>query len=186
MGGRRPPVNHNALRYNRAEMSQTDRHVIKKYANRKLYDTKTSHYVTLDDISELVRDGADIQVVDRESGRDITSIILSQVVTSEERRTVPNGHGEDVQERGQQLLGYVRDALNLPAVLVGHEMERRRGEIESVVDVAIDRALRRLAIPTRRDVDRLNRRLDELTARVDRLNGGRRAGASRSSARKAS
>ena len=155
-------------------MSQADRHLIKKYANRKLYDTKTSHYVTLDDISELVRQGADVQVVDRETGRDITSIILSQVVTSEERRTVPNGYEDDRHERGQQLLGYVRDALNLPAALVGQEMEKRRGDIESVVDLAIERAMHRLAIPSRREVERLNRRLDELTARVDRLNGGTR------------
>ncbi len=150
-------------------MSQSDRHLIKKYANRKLYDTKTSHYVTLEDISELVRDGAEIQVVDRESGRDITSVTLAQIVTSEEKRSVPNGHAEDRLERGQQLLGYVRDALNLPAVIVGQEMERRRGELETIVDVAIERAMSRLAIPSRRDVERLNRRVDELSRRVESL-----------------
>jgi hypothetical protein len=154
-------------------MSPSERHLIKKYANRKLYDTNTSHYVTLEDIGELVRAGADIQVVDRESGRDITSITLSQIVTTEEKRTVPNGF-DDRQERGQQLLGYVRDALNLPAAIVGHEMERRRGELETIVDAAIEQALNRLAIPSRRDVERLNRRIDELTRRVESLNGGSR------------
>ena len=151
-------------------MSQSDRHLIKKYANRKLYDTKTSHYVTLEDISELVRDGAEIHVVDRESGRDITSVILSQLVTTEERRSAPNGHPEDRQERGQQLLGYVRDALNLPAVIVGQEMERRRGDLETIVDAAIERAMSRLAIPSRRDVERLSRRVEELNRKVERLN----------------
>lgn len=157
-------------------MSQSERHLIKKYANRKLYDTKTSHYVTLEDISELVRQGADIQVVDRESGRDITSITLSQIVTTEEKRTAPNGFGGDHHERGQQLLGYVRDALNLPATLVGMEVEKRRGDLESIVDAAIERALSRLAIPSRREVERLNHRVEELSRRVERLNaGGRKA-----------
>ena len=146
----------------------SERHLIKKYANRKLYDTATSHYVTLEDISELVRTGADIQVVDRETGRDITSITLSQIVTTEEKRTPTIGF-DDRQERGQQLLGYVRDALNLPASIVGQEMERRRGDLESIVDHAIDQALSRLAIPSRREVERLTKKVDELTTQVEKL-----------------
>ena len=97
-------------------MSETRRHLIKKYANRKLYDTRTSRYITLDGISDLLRDGYDIQVVDRETGRDITPVILSQVVTSEEKRT-DFADGIERQERGQQLLGYVRGALNVPAAI---------------------------------------------------------------------
>src|SRR5205807_1319942 len=122
------------------------RHLIKKYANRKLYDTRTSRYITLEGISELLRQGAEIQVVDRESGRDITAVTLSQIVTTEERRSdFEPSSGRP--ERGQQLLSYVRDALNVPAVLVGQEVERRRGELETIVDAAIERSLSRLAIP---------------------------------------
>jgi len=153
-------------------MSESQRHLIKKYANRKLYDTRTSRYITLEGISDLLREGYDIQVVDRESGRDITPLILSQIVTTEEKRTDFAAFGGSRQERGQQLLHYVRDALNVPAALVGQEMERRRGELETIVDVAIERAMSRLAIPSRRDVERLNRRLDDLSDRLDRLNGG--------------
>jgi len=162
-------------------MSETRRHLIKKYANRKLYDTRTSRYITLDGISDLLRDGYDIQVVDRETGRDITPVILSQVVTSEEKRT-DFADGIERQERGQQLLGYVRGALNVPAAIVGQEVERRRGDLETIVDIAIERAMSRLAIPSRRDVERLNRRLDELAGRIERLNGGshrQKAGAKR-------
>ncbi|HEX6488174.1 MAG TPA: polyhydroxyalkanoate synthesis regulator DNA-binding domain-containing protein [Candidatus Dormibacteraeota bacterium] len=158
-------------------MSESQRHLIKKYANRKLYDTATSRYITLEGISDLVRDGYDIQVVDRETGRDITPVILSQLVTTEERRTDFDALGVSRQERGQQLLHYVRDALNVPAALVGQEMERRRGDLESIVDVAIERAMSRLAIPSRRDVEKLSRRLDELSDRVDRLNGGHKRAA---------
>ena len=160
-------------------MSENGRHLIKKYANRKLYDTRTSRYITLEGISDLLRQGAEIQVVDRESGRDITSVTLSQIVTTEERRS--DFDTVEPRERGQHLLNYVRDALNVPAVLVGQEVERRRGDLETIVDVAIERALSRLAIPSRREVARLNRRIDELSAKVDRLNGGarRRAAASK-------
>ncbi len=64
----------------------SERHLIKKYANRKLYDTRTSHYITLDGIADLVRDGHTIEVVDRDSGQDLTQVILSQIVLSEEKR----------------------------------------------------------------------------------------------------
>ena len=65
------------------------KHLIKKYANRKLYDTRTSRYITLEGISQLVREGDDIQVVDRDSGRDLTPLILSQIVVGEEKRPRP-------------------------------------------------------------------------------------------------
>ena len=151
-------------------MTENERHLIKKYANRKLYDTRTSRYITLEGLSDLLRQGAEIQVVDRETGRDITPVILSQIVTTEERRT-DFATSSTRSDRGQQLLGYVRDALNVPAVLVGHEVERRRGELEAVIDVAIEQALSRLAIPSQREVERLNRRIDQLEAKLGRVNG---------------
>jgi polyhydroxyalkanoate synthesis repressor PhaR len=145
-----------------------ERHLIKKYANRKLYDTRTSRYVTLEGIAELVREGHEIKVVDRETGQDLTQVILSQIVLSEEKRgparLVDAGA---IQERGQALLDYVRKTLNVPADLV-NQMERRRGDLESMVDEAIERALRRLRIPSRNDIDRVNDRLDQLSAQLKR------------------
>jgi polyhydroxyalkanoate synthesis regulator phasin len=145
-----------------------ERHLIKKYANRKLYDTRTSRYITLEGIAELVRDGHEIKVVDRETGQDLTQVILSQIVLSEEKRgpTRPVDPGT-IQERGQALLDYVRKTLNVPADLV-NQMERRRGDLEGVIDEAIERALRRLRIPSRHDIDRLNARLDQLSAQLKR------------------
>ncbi len=151
-----------------------ERHLIKKYANRKLYDTHTSHYITLEGIADLVRDGHTIQVVDRDSGQDLTQVILSQIVLSEEKRgpaRLMDAGADALHDRGQALLDYVRKTLNVPGDLVG-QVERRRGDVEAMVDDAIERALRRLRIPSRHDMDNINQRLDKLTAELKKLNGG--------------
>src|SRR5712692_9732451 len=126
-----------------------ERHLIKKYANRKLYDTRTSHYITLDGIADLVRDGHTIEVVDRDSGQDLTQVILSQIVLSEEKRgpaRFMDAGADALHDRGQALLDYVRKTFNRPGDLVG-QVERRRGDVEAMVDDAIERALRRLVSP---------------------------------------
>src|SRR5215472_1443487 len=149
-----------------------ERHLIKKYANRKLYDTRTSRYITLEGIAQLVRDGHEIEVVDRDNGTDLTQVTLSQVVLEEEKRgpaRLVDAGGEMLQERGQALLDYVRKTLNVPGD-IRNEVERRREGIETVMDDAIERALRRLRIPTRNDIDRINERLDRLSAQL-RKNG---------------
>lgn len=150
-----------------------ERHLIKKYANRKLYDTHTSHYITLEGIADLVRDGHTIQVVDRDSGQDLTQVVLSQIVLSEEKRgpaRLMDAGADALHDRGQALLDYVRKTLNVPGDLVG-QVERRRGDVEAMVDDAIERALRRLRIPGRHDMDSINQRLDKLTAELKKLNG---------------
>ncbi len=148
-----------------------ERHLIKKYANRKLYDTRTSRYITLDGIAQLVREGHDIKVVDRDTGSDLTQVTLSQVVLSEEKRG-PSGivgaGGEMLHDRGQALLDYVRKTLNVPTDL-RNEVERRRDELESRADETIERALHRLRIPTHHDIERINRRLDSISAQLKRL-----------------
>jgi polyhydroxyalkanoate synthesis repressor PhaR len=149
------------------------RHLIKKYANRKLYDTQTSRYITLEGIAELVRDGHEIQVVDRDTGQDLTQVILSQLVLSVEKRgpaRLVDAGADAIHDRGQALLDYVRKTLNVPGDLV-NEVERRRGDLEAMVDEAIERALRRLRIPSRHDIDRLNERIDRISAELKKLNG---------------
>jgi polyhydroxyalkanoate synthesis repressor PhaR len=54
--------------------------VIKKYENRRLYDTAASRYVNLDDVARMVREGVEMQVVDARSGEDLTRVILTQVI----------------------------------------------------------------------------------------------------------
>jgi polyhydroxyalkanoate synthesis repressor PhaR len=145
-----------------------ERHLIKKYANRKLYDTRTSRYITLEGIAQLVRDGHEIKVVDRDDGRDLTQVTLSQVVLEQEKRgpaRLVDAGGEMLHDRGQALLDYVRKTLNVPTDL-RNQVERRREGLESVMDDAIEQTLRRLRIPTRKDIDRINERLDRLSAQI--------------------
>ena len=151
------------------------KHLIKKYANRKLYDTQTSRYITLEGISRLVREGRDIQVVDRDTGRDLTPLILSQIVVGEEKRSEEDDGDGTLHDRGQALFDYVRRTLSGPAALVTSRVERGRSELEELVDAAVERALTRLSIPTRRDIDALNARLDELEAHLAGQGRGPRA-----------
>ncbi len=59
--------------------------VIKKYANRRLYDTSTSRYINLEDIAALVRNGKDVQVVDASTGEDLTRVTLTQIIVEDAR-----------------------------------------------------------------------------------------------------
>jgi len=78
------------LRCNRGGKVDADKVVIKKYANRRLYDTSTSRYINLEDIAALVRNGKEVQVVDANSGEDLTRITLTQIIV-EDARGQPSG-----------------------------------------------------------------------------------------------
>jgi polyhydroxyalkanoate synthesis repressor PhaR len=84
---------------NEAE-SQSEPVVIKKYANRRLYNTDTSSYVTLDDLAEMVRAERDFSVHDAKSGDDLTHAVLTQIIVEQE-------------SRGQNLLpvGFLRQLI---------------------------------------------------------------------------
>ena len=60
--------------------------VIKKYANRRLYNTSTSTYVTLDDLADMVKQGTDFAVYDAKTGEDITRSVLTQIIFEEESK----------------------------------------------------------------------------------------------------
>lgn len=59
--------------------------IIKKYSNRRLYDSTNKRYVTLEDISELIREGSEVKVIDSQSGADISKVILIQVILESEK-----------------------------------------------------------------------------------------------------
>ena len=59
---------------------------IKKYANRRLYDTESSTYITLDRLAQMVREGREFEVVDAKTGEDITRQVLTQIIVDEEAR----------------------------------------------------------------------------------------------------
>ena len=65
----------------------TTARTIKRYANRKLYDTRDSRYVTLDHIAAMVRAGDDVKVVDNTTRADLTTATLAQIIFEEEKKT---------------------------------------------------------------------------------------------------
>ena len=77
--------------------------IIKKYANRRLYNTDTSSYITLDDLAKMVRENVDFQVLDAKTGDEITHTILTQIIVEEE------------SQGGQQMLpvSFLRDLISM-------------------------------------------------------------------------
>jgi len=80
--------------------------LIKRYANRKLYNTQTSRYITLKGIAELLDAGEEVRVIDKETGEDITSVALSQILVDSER-----SHTQPPETLLSQILGRGGDAL---------------------------------------------------------------------------
>ena len=68
-------------------MEEQEIKIIKRYGNRKLYDTENSKYVTLDDIAQFVRDGVELKVLDNRTKEDLTAATLSQIIFEHERRS---------------------------------------------------------------------------------------------------
>jgi polyhydroxyalkanoate synthesis repressor PhaR len=89
--------------------------VIKKYANRRLYNTDTSSYVTLDDLCEMVKEGAEFIVYDAKSGEDLTRQILTQIIFEQE------SHGESLLPINflRTIIGFYDNSLKefVPAYL---------------------------------------------------------------------
>lgn len=97
------------------DKAQGERVVIKKYANRRLYNTATSAYVTLDNLAAMVRDGVDFVVYDAKSNDDITRSVLAQIIFEEESK------GESLLpiQFLRQLIGFYGDSMQsiLPSYL---------------------------------------------------------------------
>ncbi|WP_396274338.1 polyhydroxyalkanoate synthesis repressor PhaR [Hyphomonas sp.] len=89
--------------------------IIKKYANRRLYDTSTSSYVTLDHLSDLVREGRDFEVRDAKTGDDLTRQVLTQIIFEQETK----GQGALPLNFLRQLIGFYGGGAQtfLPAFL---------------------------------------------------------------------
>jgi len=98
-----------------AGKAKGERVIIKKYANRRLYNTSTSSYVTLDSLAAMVRDGIDFQVVDAKSNDDITRSVLAQIIFEEESK----GASLLPIQFLRQLIGFYGDSMQslLPSYL---------------------------------------------------------------------
>jgi polyhydroxyalkanoate synthesis repressor PhaR len=80
--------------------------LIKRYANRKLYDTRESRYVTLQHIADFVRSGEDVQIIDNKTKDDVTSVTLAQIIYEEEK----SGDGDARSVRS--LRDFIQDGRN--------------------------------------------------------------------------
>lgn len=167
--------------------------LIKRYANRKLYNTETSRYITLKGIAELVEQGQDVRVMDNESGEDITSITLSQILVDNERsnRAVPRTLLSDlIQRSGDALYGALKKSVgeategigefqkNVRKVIRAREEEaaRIRGalheartEWDDLIEGAVARVFRALDLPRRKDIEALTENLERVAAALERL-----------------
>lgn len=89
-------------------------YVIKRYSNRKLYDTQESRYVTLEEIEEMIRAGKEIQVVDAATGDDLTSVTLTQIILENERshRTaLPTAFLHQIVKHGEAWNDFVQKTM---------------------------------------------------------------------------
>lgn len=104
---------------------------IKKYANRRLYNTATSSYVTLDHLCQMVKDGVEFAVFDAKTGEDITRSVLTQIIVEEEAK------GDNLLPIGflRQIIGFYGDSMQkflLPQYLelMMQAFEKNRSEIQ--------------------------------------------------------
>lgn len=105
--------------------------IIKRYPNRKLYDTQEKRYITLEGIADRIRQGHTVQVLDHASGEDLTAVTLTQIIFEQEKKRggfVPQSILAGLIQSGGQTVGALRRTLASPLDLARHvddEIERR-------------------------------------------------------------
>ncbi len=107
--------------------------VIKKYANRRLYNTSTSTYVTLDDLAQMVKQGTEFAVYDAKSGEDITRSVLTQIIFEEENKgtnLLPiNFLRQLIRFYGDSMQAFVPGYLDMSLQTLTREQDRIRQQI---------------------------------------------------------
>lgn len=124
--------------------------VIKRYPNRKLYDTAAKQYVSLDGVAEMIRRGEPVHVLDHTTGEDSTTLILTQIIVERQKRGtgfIPLDVLTGLVEAGGNTLATLRQRLSAPLDLlrqVDDEIQARVEKLVSLGDLAEDEG-RRLA-----------------------------------------
>src|SRR5678815_29343 len=148
--------------------------IIKRYANRKLYDTEHSRYVTLDQISEMIRNGDDVKIVDNKTKEDLTTVTLAQIIFEEEKkqrsflplnamRNIIQSGGEwiaEAQRRVQSILPGKRKEDGSDSEVANDEQAIQPDEDEAT-------AKKRSVAALREWVDHSKHRLEEWQKQVD-------------------
>jgi len=114
--------------------------LIKRYGNRKLYDTSESRYITLDEIARLVRSGNDVKVIDNENGDDLTAITFAQIILEEEKKRsslISLGLLRELVQHGEDTLAQLRTRVERGVAdaigTIGEKAGRRVQEIVGTV-----------------------------------------------------
>lgn len=118
-------------------MDDKSKRIIKKYPNRRLYDTAESKYVTLNDVRKLVLDGIGFCVIDKKSGDDITRNILLQIIIEQEEEGEPL-FTTDVLEQiigfyGNSVQGVAGDFLSQSLQLFQQQQQRFQGQVQEAM-----------------------------------------------------
>jgi len=111
--------------------------VIKRYSNRKLYNTDAKRYITLDGVAALIRSGQEVKVIDNETGEDLTAITLTQIILEQEKKQagfLPRSVLTGLVQAGGKTMGTLRKSLAMPLDMIKQ------------VDEEIDRRIQLLAI----------------------------------------
>jgi polyhydroxyalkanoate synthesis repressor PhaR len=112
--------------------SERARRIIKRYSNRKLYDTRESRYVTLLQIADMVRAGEDVQIIDNASKEDKTEVTLALIISEElksQPRSVPLGTLRDlIHQRGEKLLTQLREGP-IARLIPGGPLDEKKEEL---------------------------------------------------------
>lgn len=118
-------------------MKQTNAiRLIKRYGNRKLYDTLESRYITLEQIARLVRGGNDVKVIDNENGDDLTTITFAQIILEEEKRRaslLSLGLLRDLIQHGEETLERLRSRVDRGIEAIGSMGEAAGRRVQEIV-----------------------------------------------------
>jgi len=111
--------------------------VIKKYPNRRLYDTEESSYITLADVKELVMNKVEFEVIDKKSGEDITRTILLQVISEQEQQgeaiMSEDFLAQIIRAYGSVVPDFVTKYLEQSMTLFMQQQKYLKGQLQSVV-----------------------------------------------------
>ncbi len=110
--------------------------VIKRYTNRKLYDTVESRYVTLDEIAQMIKGGAEVKIIDNRSKEDLTSVTLAQIIFEEEKKRSQMPLGvlrEIIRHGGEAVAGFYAEKAGTLAGKLG-ELKSRTDSIREDIE----------------------------------------------------
>src|SRR5437868_4733765 len=148
-----------------------DTRVVKRYANRKLYDTQRSRYVTLEQIAEMIRSGEDVRIVDNNSKEDLTAITLTQIIFEEEKKQsfLPLSALRNIIQSGaQNITQFTTQAGEKVRGIFKREKDENGNEVAETADpsAAAD-GTNSSTHPIREFLERSQQTFDEWQKRVD-------------------